>query len=302
MPKFFKMKKANAFLFNFLIVLFFSSCTTARYATTEKAEIVFFENFKSENDFFDFETIQSNKFIFLRLLDVYYRQEYANQEILNKAISVLGPAKNGIVYDHASISHKISDDFVGVSSNYFKNAAQIESIQHSSQNNFLERNDREKSTCTLIAIPCSFVEYENCKTLLDYALSGEKNIFYDTLSITGIPLINKTNKQKLEDFEYSDFSSFKGETQTIIRPIKNPEIVFESYNYICSSFCAFVLYNSLQSFRNICEQTKVNIKGITPSELLCLPNSKILFSCPYDEYEKSLKTFLQQHPQFEEYL
>ncbi len=309
------MKRFIVLAFALLTVLFFSSCSTPRHvqktesdAKNSKSSVsprntLIDDNFSiNTTDFFDIETIESHKFIFLRLYDVRYVPIRSASEILNVAIGILGAAPNGITYDHAAISYKLSDDFIGLTSNPLKNAIQIEKAQQKDKNSFMNRNDRQKSLCTVIAIPCSLLEYENCKTLLDYALKGEKYFVYDIFEIAAMPAANKGNKEKLKNYQYEDFSSYKGDTQTLICAIDDPAKVFESYNYVCSTFCSFVLYNSLQSFRNICDQTGAGPQGVTPSELFCLPGAKVLFHSFYADYDKTLQAFLKKYPQFSLYL
>ncbi len=309
------MKKSGLLLCFSLIVLFFSSCSTSRHGKTvensgnftklsaSQRNSFFSDNFFINNDdFFDDETIESHKFIFLRLYDVRYVPIRSAEELLNAAIGILGAAPNGIVYDHASISHKLSDDFIGVTSNIFNNAVQIEVVRQKGDNSFMNRNDRDKSLCTVLAIPCSILEYENCKTLLEYALNSEKNFKYNVFEVVAIPALNKANKEKLKNYQYDDFSTFKGDTQTVITAIEDPAGIFESYDYVCSTFCSFVLYHSLQSFRNICDQTGAGPRGITPSELFLLPDAKVLFNCSYADYDNTLQIFLKNYPQFSSYL
>lgn len=308
------MKKFKLLLLNLLIILFFSSCSSTHHIkkvekeATLKNSVLQKSNYIGENfsittaDLFDDQTIESHKFIFLRLYDVRYVPIRSAYEILNAAIGMLGAAPNGITYDHASISYKLSDDFIGLTMNMGKNAAQIEVAQKDTENKFMYRNDREKSLCTVIAVPCSLLEYENCKILLDYTINGDKKFNYNVFEIMSAPMANKVNKEKLKNYQYEDFSTYKGDTQSIICAIDDPAKVFENYNYMCSSFCSFILYNSLQSFRNICDQTSADPEGITPSELFLLPNAKVLFNCFYADYDQALQNFLKFYPQFAAYL
>ncbi len=244
------------------------------------------------------------KFIFLRLYDVYYDRSHFYGDILNSLMGVVGKAPNGIVYDHVSISVDLEDNFIGMNPST-GNDAHYEEIAIMGDNKYMNTNNKIKSMCTVLAIPCTQAEYENCKKLLEYSVDPKQNFIFNIFEIAAMPVTHTANMQKLKKQDLGRIDEFAVNTYEGVEkivPIDDPAAIFTSKSYVCSTFVCFVLYHSLQSVRNFCQVTGVGPRGITPSDLYSVPGAKVLFNCVYQDYNLALFQFVSSHPEFDEYV
>ncbi len=258
----------------------------------------------SDKAIFDPEENPDQKFIFLRLYDVYYNRSHFYGDILNSMMGVVGKAPNGVIYDHVSISVDLNDDFIGMNPSR-GNDAHYEEIAVMGDNKYMNTNDKGKSMCTVLAIPCTQKEYDNCKKLLDYSVDPKQNFIFNIFEIAAMPVTHTANMRKLKKQDLRKIDEFAVNTYDgvdEITPIDDPAAIFTSKSYVCSTYVCFVLYHSLQSVRNFCQVTGVGPRGITPSDLYSLPGAKHLFNCTYSDYNLALFRFVSSHPEFDEYV
>lgn len=277
---------------------------TLAYRTPSHTELIGTNFAISEEALFDGLEEPDQKFIFLRLYDVYYNRSHFYGDILNSMMGIVGKAPNGIAYDHVSISVDLNDNFVGMNPSS-GNDAHYEEIAVMGDNKYMNTNNKYKSMCTVLAIPCTQLEYENCKKLLEYSVSPEQNFIFNIFEIAAMPVIHTANMEKLKKHDLGKIDEFAVNTYDgveKITPIEDPAAIFTSKSYVCSTFVCFVLYHSLQSVRNFCQVTGVGPRGITPSDLYSLPGSKLLFNCTYSDYNLALFQFVSSHPEFDRYV
>ena len=281
--------------FSILLVFLFSSCALSKeahikdeYVTTESGGLIS-KALKFEGEYKD------EKYIFLRLYNVYYDEDFQIGNLLKAAISVLGAAPDGLYYTHVAISYKLSDDFVGLTVGG-ENNAKYESVMEPEKNRYLRSNDKYRSQCTVIAIPCSETDYENCKNLITYASLPTSRFYFGVTDIIGMCGVRAVNKHKIKNF--SKDSVLVKDSELIL----SPEETFKSHIYCCSAFCAYVLMNGIQRYKDYAEATHFSARGVTPADLYSIQGAQRLFNCHYLDYEQTLNDFVEAYPEFKEYL
>ena len=288
------MKKNNLFCLSLLVFLLVSCASRKEvhikdeYVETESGALIS-KALKFDGNY------ENEKYIFLRLYNVYYSDDYQIGNLLKAAISVLGPAPDGLYYTHVAISDKLADNFVGITSGG-QNNVKYESVMNVEKNRYLSSNDKYNSTCTVIAIPCSETDYENCKNLINYAVLPESRFYFGVTDIIGMVGIRATNSHKSKKVQADSIKHNES------KPIANAEEKFKSHIYCCSAFCAYVLMTGIQRYKDYAEATHFSPRGVTPADLYSIQGAQRLFNCHYLDYEQTLKEFIEAYPEFAEYL
>ena len=291
---YFTMKKTWFYFLTSLIFLFFSCAslkegrTKDEYITTESGALIA-KTLKFEG------TYKNEKYIFLRLYSVVYDQNHQIGNLLRIAIGALGPATDGLYYSHAAISYKLSDNFVGITIGG-ENNVKYESVMEPEKNRYLASNNKYKSQCTVIAIPCTKIDYENCKDLIDYAVMSDSRFYFGITDLIAICGIRAVNKYKTKNFSCDTIDFNESE------PILSPQEEFNSRIYCCSAFCAYILMRGIQRYKDYVEATGFSPRGVTPADLYSIQGSQHLFNCYYFEYNQTLAEFVEAYPEFKEYL
>lgn len=288
------MKKIFLY-FSVLSVFFFFSCAAAKqqhikdeYIETESGSLI-----SKELKFNG--TYENEKYIFLRLYNVYYSDECQIGNLLKVAIGILGSAPDGLLYTHVAISDKLADNFVGMTTGG-KNNAKYESVMHTETNRYLASNDKYRSTCTVIAIPCSAIDYENCKNLIEYSALPDSRFYFGITDIIGICGIRASNKRKTKSY------SLKSTAVKDPEPVLSPQDEFKSHVYCCSAYCAYILIHGIQRYKDYAEAMHFSPRGVTPADLYSVQGGQRLFNCHYLDYTQTLNEFIEAYPEFAEYL
>lgn len=288
------MKNKNIIL---LTVVFVLSCScsftkdvlkTDKYITTETGGNIA-KTFQFEG------TYKNEKYVFLRLYDVCYNDEYQIANVLKAAISVLGPAPDGLYYSHVAISCNLNDNFIGMTSGKDNNA-RYECLATPETNRYINSNEPTKSRCTVIAIPCSQADYENCKALIEYSTMPDSKFYFGLTDFIGIVSVRASNIRKIKN------SPMNNNSINDTEPILSPDEEFASRFYCCSAFCSYILIHGIQRYRDYAEKLHLNYRGVTPADLYSIQGAQPLFNCYYPDYAETLSEFIEKYPEFAEYV
>lgn len=288
------MRKTCFYILALSVFLFFSCAAVKQqhikdeYVETESGALI------SKALKFDGE-YENEKYIFLRLYNVYYSDDCQIGNLLKAAIGIFGPAPDGLLYTHVAISDKLADNFVGMTTGG-RNNAKYESVMHIETNRYLATNDKYRSTCTVIAIPCSAIDYENCKKLIEYSALPDSRFYFGITDIIGLPGVRAVNKHKTKSH------TVKSSAVKDSEPLLNPQDEFKSHVYCCSAYCAYILIHGIQRYKDYAEATRFSPRGVTPADLYSVQGGQRLFNCHYLDYEQTLADFVEAYPEFKEYL
>lgn len=231
-----------------------------------------------KNDILFSET-ENSKFIFFRLYNPYYDNCLCIENILKNCIAVVDvyPSKSS----HASIGFDLNDNFYGLTT-AGKKDLKIESCTDIFSNDFMKKCNPKKSIQTTYALKVSDEEYYNAKKLVEEYYDDPKT-YYNTLqnfamAVDGVKrkLFLKGSKRELGGVEYKNF-----------------EKSFEKgkHDFICSSFVAYVLVNSVDSVRDYFYEKKIDLNYVMPSDIANIPGVVKLFKSEWCDYRLAAKYY-----------
>lgn len=72
--------------------------------------------------------------------------------------------------------------------------------------------------------------------------------------------------------------------------------------FVCSTFVAWVLYNSVDSIHQWFDDHKIDYEYITPSDLSQIEGVEFLFSSTWTEFDEAAEEFAKVNEEFADYL
>lgn len=229
-------------------------------------------------------------YIFMRLYDAVYKKNGATAQLdkLIKGVDFDTNKDNVGAFNHAACSWKLTDDFVGLTSNQKgeKFALKYESCENTSNNRYMDTVDTTKAKFAVYSLEVSKEEYENVKNFLTRELS-DKKLKYGTMSLLKFAVdkvARKMTKRKM----------FANERNN---PDDNDALVGKREQLVCSSFVAYALYRNTH-YKDVFERYKVNYTLLSPNDLTRIRGAKFLFSGTFTNYSKACENFISKHPEF----
>ena len=276
------MKKG---LFNYLVFLYllflFSSCrTTSSLLQDEEPTLLW------EEELSDLGT-EDEKYIFLRFHIPSYNNPLCIENTLKNLIQFvdINPTK----YSHVSIGFDLNDNFLGLTT-AGKRDLKIEQCTNIYTNAYMYKCNPEKSIQTTYAIKVNDYEYNRAKGIAQYFYNEEidysigKNISIGFFELKRKFFTTKKNRDLNHVFLKTKY-------------VEENEI---QEDFMCSSFVSYVLINSVEIIRLFFEQRNLNYNLIMPSDLVCIPDIKKLFSSTWNDYIVSAKAFVAENSVHEE--
>ncbi|MBD5443841.1 MAG: hypothetical protein HDR34_10660 [Treponema sp.] len=239
---------------------------------------------------------ENGKFIFLRFYHITYGKNFRIGNLWRSMLGIMGNAPDGNYYSHVAINFNLTDNFIG-STMKGKNTIKREKVTDLKSNVFLKTVDASRSSCTVVAIPCTEVEWENCKALIEYAQKEDERFAYNLSSAFFMPIIYKQNMTKMKKTDFS------GEDALVSMPLeKEPSEYFkDKRSYICTGFIMKVLSSSIAKIGYEVETSGVNINGFLPGDFFYMDGFQKLFTCRFEYYNEAVEEYLALYPQFREY-
>jgi len=240
------------------------------------------------------------KFIFIRLYDPDYSNPLYIANLLQGGISITQVNPENV--SHASIGFDLSDYFFGLTSGGRYNL-KIEKCTDVASNDYMSKCDPEKSIQSTYAIAVSEEEYEKAYNLILKNLNNRqlKYAAAQNVRIAGYSVKRKffteeeqqkLGSEKLEDRLYDAKKVFK----------EYEKLSLANKRFFCSSFVAWILYNSVDSVKKMFDSKKIDYKYVTPSDLPHIENVEFLFSSTWADFDKAAMEFAQKDSRFAAYL
>ncbi len=216
--------------------------------------------------------------------------------MIRRPIRLVGTAGDGVAYVHSAMSTKLRDDsFVGLSLTKKSNMAQLEMVKTPGENEYMNTLDYSRSRCIVLAIPCKNLDSQNVDRLLDYVLNHDT--VYGITKNFSAPIHHWRNLDN-----YSHSRNFPIEFAFDSIPLqKEPEDIFHKINFVCSSFVAYILQNSVERCRVDFLINGQTHAGYTPVDLYYIDGTFELFECGFDDYDEALESFVSRYPSFRKY-
>ncbi len=247
-------------------------------------------SFKIYNTNLEDSLKEDETFIFLRLYWTVYKSALAPGNLLKGLIVAVEP--NPILLTHASIGFSLDDSFYGLTS-YSPQDLKLESCTDTSFNGFMNTCDRYHSTQLTLALKVTEEEKARAKKILEQDF------------MTGVPQYKPLRNWTIG---WQNVRRCKEKTRSRRKlggiPCKkgyvDPGIPQE--NFVCSSYVAYVLANSVQSIQDFFTEKQIDYNFVLPTDLAYLPGEQRLFSSNWIDYNIAAGEFVLSEPYFKKYI
>lgn len=248
------------------------------------------EVFKIYDTDFEDEFQQGEKFIFLRLYFPNYKNKLSGVNILKGLIVSIDPTDEKV--SHTSMGFDLHDNFYGLT-RYKPQHLKFESCLNPQTNRYMKMCDKYKSLQMTLAIKVSAQEYEATKEFLerDYAETKVKYSIPKNLPL-GFWGVKRKKQKTAQERNFGGIPSKKG----YVNPADE-----RKYKFVCSSYLAYVLANTVQSVRDFFIENQIDYNYVIPTDLIFFPGAQKLFVSTWVDYEIAAEEFVKSQPLFAEY-
>lgn len=299
-------KKIKVFVLVGMIVMGFNSCRPAQNLRPlnkkpkGKSKLLYFLDQKNQGLETEDGMSDKKKYIFIRLYDPNYNDPMYIANSLQKGIAFVEVNPENV--SHASIGFDLSDYFFGLTSGGKYNL-KIERCTDVASNDYMEKCNPEKSIQSTYAIPVTNEEYERAYNLILKNLNNKqlKYAATENIKIAGYCVRRKfftpeeqqkLGSEQLENKLYDIKKDFKKHVKPII----------QDQMFVCSTFVAWVLYNSVDSVHQWFDDHKIDYEYITPSDLSQIEGVEFLFSSTWTKFDEAAEEFAKVNEEFADYL
>lgn len=294
-------KKTKFFAFSLFLLFFFvvQGCKSTKvldaYPVTPEAPYNIAEEISFESS--DEGNEDKSKYLFIRLYNPEYSNPFYIANILKGGLQI---TKNdqGPDLSHASINFDLEDNFFGLT---FGGKYQLaeEACQFPLDNKYMRNCNPSKSEQVTYALKVTEEEYENTKKFIEIYASNTK-LKYASLLNVKIGLFSIKRKF----FSKKDQRVFG--TVKYPKNAKNKKVDLENdkleTRFVCSTFIGFVLYNTVESVTEFFDEHNIKYDYMDVSDISLIPGMTRLFSSTWDNYVKAAYAFVEEYPEFKEYL
>ena len=237
---------------------------------------------------------EPTKYIFIRLYDLKYKNPFYIANILK--FGVKKTEVSDTIANHAAIGFSLKDEFYGLTSGGEHQLA-IESCTDTKSNKFMKKSNPKKSLQYTYALKVTEREYNAVKMFVEgYASTTE--IKYDVW--TNFEMASFSLKRKFfTDEENQQFG-------TVEYPEKkeNPKTKIDNWetHFVCSTFIAYTLAVNILRIRGWFLDNDIDYRFVNVTDLIKIPGVVKLFSSPFYEYNLAAEAFVNENPEFSEYL
>lgn len=296
-----KYLKINYPLIVILLILFsFQSCKTTKSLARESVQPDAPENatFIVAHDIV-FPEIEGNyKYIFFRLYNPAYKNPFYIANILKGGISI---TKTEEVPDlsHAAINFSLDDNYYGLTLNGEHQLSPEECVVPQN-NEYMKNCDPEKSEQITYALKVSEEEYEKTRAFVQHYVENS-DITYATSLNFKIALFS-IKKKFFTPKEHKQFGSiiYPDDSDNKKVNLNNTEEL--PHNFVCSTFVGYVLYNNVESVSNFFDENNIKYEYLNVSDISLIPGIIPLFYSNWSNYQEAAKAFVEEYPEFSEYL
>ncbi|MCR4631177.1 MAG: hypothetical protein K5786_06055 [Treponema sp.] len=281
----------------FFSLFIFWSCTTTNKLTKDLSESPV-PYIIEDNISFDTEISKDKniRYLFFRL----YNPEYSNPlyvaNLLKAGIEITDLNEEKV--SHSAINFYLDDNFLGLSL-----GGDLQLISESCTNikghKYMGKCNIHTSTQMTYALPVTEEEYQNAKEFVEmYSMSPE--VKYSSIENFKIAIFDITRKfftpEKNQKFGTSKYKPLpKGKR-------KRNSKEYTEYDFVCSTFIAFVLINTVPRVAEWFDEHEINYRYVNVGDLIHIPGMKKLFSSSWEYYEIAAQKFVDKYQQFSEYL
>lgn len=236
------------------------------------------------------QALTQDHWIFIRLYQPYYDNPLCIENVLSKCIQFVDV--NPDYSSHSAIGFSLDDGFYGLTSSNSGHNLYLESCTNSGDNEYMKKCNIYKSVEITYALKVTEEEYKKAKNLVE-------SYYDDTRTCYNI---NQNVKIAWKAVGRKFFSS-KDKQQFAAKPFATSEQTFceDKYDFVCSSFIAYVLANSVESVHDFFVEKQIDSNYVMPSDLAYIPGVIKLFKTTWVDYNIGAKNVAQTYTCFATY-
>ena len=236
------------------------------------------------------QTLTQDHWIFIRLYQPYYDNPLCIENVLSKCIQFVDV--NPDYSSHSAIGFSLDDGFYGLTSSNSGHNLYLESCTNSGDNEYMKKCNIYKSVEITYALKVTEEEYKKAKNLVE-------SYYDDTRTCYNI---NQNVKIAWKAVGRKFFSP-KDKQQFAAKPFATSEQTFceDKYDFVCSSFIAYVLANSVESVHDFFVEKQIDSNYVMPSDLAYIPGVIKLFKTTWVDYNIGAKNVAQTYTCFATY-
>ena len=236
------------------------------------------------------QALTQDHWIFIRLYQPYYDNPLCIENVLSKCIQFVDV--NPDYSSHSAIGFSLDDGFYGLTSSNSGHNLYLESCTNSGDNEYMKKCNIYKSVEITYALKVTEEEYKKAKNLVE-------SYYDDTRTCYNI---NQNVKIAWKAVDRKFFSP-KDKQQFGAKPFATSEQTFceDKYDFVCSSFVAYVLANSVESVHDFFVEKQIDSNYVMPSDLAYIPGVIKLFKTTWVDYNIGAKNVAQTYTCFATY-
>ncbi|MCI5696743.1 MAG: hypothetical protein MR349_06135 [Spirochaetia bacterium] len=236
------------------------------------------------------QALTQDHWIFIRLYQPYYDNPLCIENVLSKCIQFVDV--NPDYSSHSAIGFSLDDGFYGLTSSNSGHNLYLESCTNSGDNEYMKKCNIYKSVEITYALKVTEEEYKKAKNLVE-------SYYDDTRTCYNI---NQNVKIAWKAVDRKFFSP-KDKQQFAAKPFATSEQTFceDKYDFVCSSFVAYVLANSVESVHDFFVEKQIDSNYVMPSDLAYIPGVIKLFKTTWVDYNIGAKNVAQTYTCFATY-
>ena len=236
------------------------------------------------------QALTQDHWIFIRLYQPYYDNPLCIENVLSKCIQFVDV--NPDYSSHSAIGFSLDDGFYGLTSSNSGHNLYLESCTNSGDNEYMKKCNIYKSVEITYALKVTEEEYKKAKNLVE-------SYYDDTRTCYNI---NQNVKIAWKAVGRKFFSP-KDQQQFAAKPFATSEQTFceDKYDFVCSSFIAYVLANSVESVHDFFVEQQIDSNYVMPSDLAYIPGVIKLFKTTWVDYNIGAKNVAQTYTCFATY-
>lgn len=284
----------------FLLGFIFFSCKTTNSLAKESVE----PNAPQDAHFIvahdiEFPEMEGNcKYIFFRLLNPAYKNPLYIANLLKGGISI---TKTDDVPDlsHASINFSLDDNYYGLTLGGEYQLTEEECLLPEN-NKYMKNCDPEKSEQITYALQVSEEEYEKTKAFVEHYANSTDIKYASTLNFK--IAIFSIKKKFFTPKKHKQFGSVIYPQDAYNQKVDIEESKDLPNNFVCSTFVGYVLYNNVESVSDFFDKNEIKYEYLNVSDIALIPGIIPLFYSNWSNYQEAAKEFVDQYPEFADYL
>ena len=236
------------------------------------------------------QALTQDHWIFIRLYQPYYDNPLCIENVLSKCIQFVDV--NPDYSSHSAIGFSLDDGFYGLTSSNSGHNLYLESCTNSGDNEYMKKCNIYKSVEITYALKVTEEEYKKAKNLVE-------SYYDDTRTCYNI---NQNVKIAWKAVGRKFFSP-NDQQQFAAKPFATSEQTFceDKYDFVCSSFVAYVLANSVESVHDFFVEKQIDSNYVMPSDLAYIPGVIKLFKTTWVDYNIGAKNVAQTYTCFATY-